>query len=135
MSYHEICENLCPDYMAMGMTWDEYWYGNPWMAKAFRQAHRMKRDIKNYELWLQGVYVYEAILDASPVFHPLAKDPKPIPYPSEPFALDKKEREVREQKEQEELDKRNQETVKAWVERVNRIKAENEKKGVQTDGR
>lgn len=135
MSYHEICEKLCPDYMAMGMTWDEYWYGDPWMAKAVRQAYAMKRKQVNYDLWLQGLYVYEAVLDASPVFHPFAKEPKAIPYPSEPYALDKAEREERKAKEQEELEKNNQATIKSWVERVNRLKAEKEaKKGVPNNG-
>lgn len=118
----------------MGMTWDEYWFGDPWMAKYIRLAYNMKRKQVNYDLWLQGLYVYEAVLDASPVFHPLAKEPKPVPYPSEPYALDKTERENRKEKEQEELDKKNQETIKAWVERANRLKAEKAKKGAQADG-
>lgn len=136
LSYDKICENLCPDYLAMGMTWDEYWYGDPWMAKYVRLAYDMKRRQANYDLWLQGAYVYEAILDASPVFNPFSKKPKPAPYPTEPYALNKTEQDDRKNKEQEELDKRNQETIKAWVERVNRLKAEKEaKKGAQADGR
>ncbi len=134
MSYHELCEKLCPDYMAMGMTWDEYWYGDPEMPIYFRRANEMRERKQNYTLWMQGVYIYHALLDASPVFHSLVKNPKPHPYLTEPFPLNQKEREVREQKEQEELDKRNQETVKAWAERVNRLKAEKQK-GVQSDGR
>lgn len=134
MSYHEICDNLCPDYMAMGMTWDEYWYGDPWMVQAVRKAHQLKQKQKNFELWLQGMYIYEALLDVSPVYHDFAKNPKPQPYASEPYALDENERETREKKEQEELDKQNQATIRAWAERVNRLKAEKEKKGVPNDG-
>lgn len=135
LSYHEIIDNLCPDYLAMGMSWDDYWFGDPWMAKAVRQAHRMKQNQRNFDLWLQGAYVYEAILDASPVFHPFAKEPKPVPYPSQPYPLNADDRAERKKKEEEEQDKHNQEVVKAWIERVNRIKAEKEgKKGVQPDG-
>lgn len=127
MSYHEICENLCPDYMAMGMSWDEYWYADPWMAKAYRKAYKLRKQQANHDLWLQGLYVYEAILDASPVLRPFAKSVKPAPYPSQPYALDEQERKQREEQEQADLDKKNQATVRAWVERVNRLKAEKQK--------
>lgn len=134
MSYHELCEKLCPDYMAMGMTWDEYWYGDPWMAKAVRQAHELKRKETNFNLWLQGAYVYEAILNIAPVLRPFSKDTKPVPYPSEPYAFNKDEREEQDKRKQENLDKKNQATIRAWAERVNRLKAEKEKKGTQGDG-
>lgn len=134
MSYHDICEKLCPDYMAMGMTYDEYWYGDPWMTKAFRKAYELKQKNRNYGYWLQGLYIYQSLLFVSPVYHDFAKNPKPIPYPSEPYPLSKEERENRDKREAEELDKKNQATIKAWAERVNRLKAEKEKKGVPNDG-
>lgn len=131
LSYHEIIDRLCPDYLAMGMTWDEYWNGDPEMVVAFRKAHELKRKQKNYDLWLQGMYIYEALADVSPLFHAFVKDPKPIPYSAQPYALDDEEAEKRKKNEEEDRDKKNQETVKAWAERVNRLKA---KKGAQTDG-
>ena len=135
LSYHELCDRLCPDYMAMGMTYDEYWYGDPWMTKAFRKAHELKRRENNFNLWLQGMYVYEAILNIAPVLRPFSKETKPIPYPSEPYAFSKDEQKEKEQRKQEELDKKNQATIKAWAERVNRLKAEKEaKKGVPSNG-
>lgn len=134
MSYHELCEKLCPDYMAMGMTWDEYWHGDSEMPIYFRRANEMRERQQNYTLWMQGVYIYHALLDASPVFHSLAKNPKPFPYLNEPLPLNKKEREEKEKRQEEEQDKKNQATVRAWAERVNRLKAEKQK-GVQSDGR
>lgn len=128
MSYHEIAENLCPDYMAMGMTYDEYWNGDPEMVTFFRKASELKRKDKNYELWLQGLYIYEALGNISPLFHDWIKDPKPIPYPKEPFPLTKEDKENRELREAEEQDKKNQATIRAWAERVNRSKS---KKGAQ----
>ena len=34
---------LCPQYMAMGMTYDEFWYGNPSMVRAYRKAWEIKQ--------------------------------------------------------------------------------------------
>ena len=102
MSYDKMCENLCPDYMAMGMTWDEYWDGDPQMTVAFRKMHRMKQESRNQEMWLQGMYIYEALLDASPMFRDLVKEAKPIPYPTKPYPLNREDSEKR--KEQEEIE-------------------------------
>lgn len=38
------------------MTWEQYWYGDPWMARAYAQAYLLKRKAMNEQLWLQGVY-------------------------------------------------------------------------------
>lgn len=42
--------------MAFGMSYDEFWYMDPWRAVAYRKAHRMKVEMRNQELWLQGLY-------------------------------------------------------------------------------
>ena len=57
----EVFDYLCPTYMAYGMTWEQYWYGDPWMVRAFQDTYLLKRRIKNEELWLQGLYIYRAV--------------------------------------------------------------------------
>lgn len=47
--------------MLYGMTWEQYWFGNPWMAKDFEQYYLLKRRMNNEELWLGGLYVYRAV--------------------------------------------------------------------------
>lgn len=42
------------------MPYDEYWYGDPWLCEAYRQAHKLKIEQRNQELWLQGLYMYDA---------------------------------------------------------------------------
>ncbi len=42
------------------MTAEQYWEGAPELAKAYREADKLKLERKNYELWLQGVYIYNA---------------------------------------------------------------------------
>ena len=93
-SYSEEFEKLCPYFMAIGMSYDQFWYGNCWVANAYLRSYEIRRKQKNEELWLQGVYIYEALCDVSPVLHAFAKKgTKPRPYPKEPFSLFKKEKE------------------------------------------
>ena len=47
--------------MTYGMTYDEYWFGDPWMVRAYAQAYLLKRRVRNEELWLEGVYMVHAL--------------------------------------------------------------------------
>lgn len=46
--------------MLYGMTYDEFWFGDPWMARAYAQYYLLKRRQMNEELWLEGIYVANA---------------------------------------------------------------------------
>lgn len=43
------------------MSYDEFWYGKPDRAVAYRQAHRLRIEQTNQQLWLQGLYVHNAV--------------------------------------------------------------------------
>lgn len=76
----------------MGMSSEEFWHGELRLAKSYREAYQLKQEIKDYEFWKQGMYVYEAILDASPILHAFAKKgTKPRPYTNKPYGIEKKE--------------------------------------------
>lgn len=47
--------------MAYGMTYDQYWYGDPWMTRAYAQAYLLKRKIDNEQAWIMGAYFYNAL--------------------------------------------------------------------------
>ena len=47
--------------MLYGMTYEQYWFGDPWMVRAYAQHHLLKRKQMNEELWLQGIYMSRAI--------------------------------------------------------------------------
>lgn len=70
------------------MTYEQYWDGEPLLPKYYREAERLRAKRRNQEMWLQGMYVYEAICDASPILHDFAKrGTKPHPYSKEPYAI------------------------------------------------
>ena len=48
----------------------------------------MRQEQHNQMMWLQGMYVYEAIGDMAPILQAFAKKgTKPTPYPTEPYPL------------------------------------------------
>ena len=46
--------------MAYGMTWEQFWFGDPWMARAYAQSYLLKRKIRNEEMWINGIYIANA---------------------------------------------------------------------------
>lgn len=45
-----------PYYLAIGMSDEQFWHGDVWLVETFREAHRMKVEMRNQELYLQGLY-------------------------------------------------------------------------------
>lgn len=60
MTFAECFDKAFPYYLAIGMPPAEFWDGDPWLAKAYRTAHRYRIEQRNQELWMQGVYIYQA---------------------------------------------------------------------------
>ena len=93
--------------MSIGMSYDEFWDGDVSRVVAYRKANELLEKRKNREMWMQGLYVYEALCDASPLFRFTMKkgSVKPEPYVKEPYpitAAEQREREEREAKLREE---------------------------------
>ena len=67
------------------------------MAIYYRKAEEIREEKLNWQLHLQGMYVYEAICDASPILRAFAKrGTKPIPYPSVPYGVEVSDKEDRD---------------------------------------
>ena len=93
--------------MSIGMTYDEFWNKDVRLVEVYRKASELRDKKRNQELWLQGMYVYEALCDASPLFRFSMKkgSTKPEPYVKEPYpitATEVREREERETRVKEE---------------------------------
>ena len=100
-TYTEQFYEMFPYYLSIGMTPEQYWDGDCTLVKYYRKAEELRNEKRNQELWLQGMYIYEAICDVSPILHAFAKKgAKPHPYPSKPYAISEKQiRQEREEKE------------------------------------
>lgn len=82
----------------MGMTYEQFWYGVPEIALMYRKAHSLKRRRTNEELWLNGIYMSEAI--TATVGNMFSK--QKYEYPSEPKPITEEEIEERRERERRE---------------------------------
>ena len=110
-TYTEIFNEAFPYYLSIGMSYDLYWHGEPYLVKAYREAEEMRIDRMNYEKWLQGLYVYHGIGALQPIFNPFSKKHKAEEYIKEPIAITER---ARNQKALEEGNK-TANFLKAWV--------------------
>lgn len=111
----EVFEKLCPYYMAIGMTYDQYWRDDVTMPIMFRKAYKIKQEETKWNNWEEGVYTYEALCKVSPVLHAFAKSgTKPLPFSSEPYGI----KELREEREKENKEKERKEEIKKENERL-----------------
>ena len=87
--------------MSIGMTYDEFWERDVCLVGVYRKAAELRDRRRNQELWLQGMYIYEALCDASPLFRFSMKGGavKPEPYVKAPYPIT--EAEIREREERE----------------------------------
>ena len=93
LTYTEQFYEAFPYYLSIGMTYEQYWDGDPSLVKYYRRADEFRIERKNQELWLQGMYVYEAICDVAPILQAMAKKgTKASPYPEKPYAITEKQR-------------------------------------------
>ena len=96
ISYTEQFYSHLPFYLSIGMTPEQYWNEDCCLVKYYRKAFRLQRERDNERLWLQGMYIYEALCDVSPLLRAFArKGTKAIEYSSEPYAITKEEIERR----------------------------------------
>ena len=86
---------MFPYYLSIGMSYEQFWDGEPRLAVAYRKAEELRRRRMNEELWLNGVYTAEAL--ASTVGNMFSK--RKHQYPSEPKPITKIEVEERRERE------------------------------------
>lgn len=101
-SLTQLFEEQCPIYMSYGMSYDEYWFGEPYRTKFYKDAFELKQKQIDERLWLQGMYIYEALCDVSPILHAFSsKGTKPLPYAQKPYMSQIEKTEVDRKQEEE----------------------------------
>lgn len=74
-------------YLSYGMTFEQFWYGEPDLVKYYREAHDIKIEEQNSLMHLQGIYVKQAIGDFiefyAMVNHPRIREG----YPKKPYPI------------------------------------------------
>ena len=68
------------------MTAAQFWDEDPWLVSAYREAQRIRQQRKSDDMWLQGLYIHNAI--GAVVGTALRKKgAKPLKYLEEPLRV------------------------------------------------
>ena len=119
-TYTEIFEENFPQYLAIGMSYAEYWTGDPKLAQYYRKAYRIKQEEINNTAWLQGVYIYDAVSTAlHNALRGFGKQKLPAKdYAKQPYDFNHKVKTEAEKAREIEIE---QEKAAAWMENFVRI--------------
>ena len=114
-TYTEIFEEAFPFYLAIGMSFAEYWDGDPKLAQYFRKAYQIKQEEINNNAWLQGMYIYDAVSTAlHNALRGMGKNKPPAKdYAKQPYEFKNK---VKTEAEKAEEVKIEQKKAAAWME-------------------
>ena len=75
-----------PYYLELGMTEEQYWKGTPYLTVIYRELSLREKEEKNYFLWMQGMYIYEAF--GTVLYNAFRKKgSKAATYAKEPYRL------------------------------------------------
>lgn len=80
--------------LAIGMTYEQYWYDEPKLINAYIKAEEIKTIKRNNEMWLQGLYNHISLntsLSNALSKHSHAK------YPEQPIPITQRELDEREE--------------------------------------
>ena len=89
--------------MAIGMSYDDYWYGNPTMVRAYLKADKLRQERANEHAWLNGIYIMKA-LDAVVGNMFRKSSAQAAQYPSKPIPLYSSEEEKKAKEEDDDSD-------------------------------
>ena len=125
--------------MSIGMSYDEFWNQDVGLVEVYRKANELRDKRRNQELWLQGMYIYEALCDVSPLFRLSMKKGvvKPEPYVKEPYPITEDEVKAREEREARKKEERLKAEFAQFVEQMRRkmpLEAHPETMGGETNG-
>lgn len=95
---------MLPYYVAIGMTVEQFWYDDPYLAVVYREANKIQAERRNQEMWWQGMYIHAAFAIAlGNVFR--KKGAKPKEYLQEPIRITPMSEEEKEWRAEEERKK------------------------------
>ena len=97
-SIESLYMQVFPWYLSIGCTYNEFWYGEPWVAASYREAELYRMESRNYDLWLQGLYDFRAVSSALAMAFWNKKGKKPDGYFEYPIPVTDREKEADKQR-------------------------------------
>lgn len=113
----EIFDECFPFYLAIGMSYAEYWTGDSSLVRYYRKAYQIKQDEINNNAWLQGMYIYDAVSTA--LHNALrGKNTRVREYAKQPYDFKHREKTEAEKAKEVEIE---QQKAAAWMENFVRV--------------
>ena len=107
---YKIFEEVCPFFISIGMTYEQFWKQDVCITRYYKKAYEMKQkrqaEEEKWKIWEQGLYIYEAICDVSPILRTFSKVKKPLPYPDKPYGIEAFNDSIKEKNNEQEEDKK-----------------------------
>ena len=69
----DIFSRALPEFMAMGMTPEQFYEGHSWLAVSYKAADAIARRRSNFDSYLMSAYMYDTLLRLAPMFNPFDK--------------------------------------------------------------
>lgn len=91
-SLKEYFDELCDYALSIGMSYKEFWEDDVEIFVHYYNAEKIRQKRKNGEMWVQGVYIYNAIGSLAPILNGFSKEHKAQPYMERPIPLTEEER-------------------------------------------
>ena len=135
MSLLDTFEKVCPIYMVYGMTYHQFWDGDVFAHKAYKKAYELRQEDRNANYWLQGRYVYDAIVAVAPVLRAFSKAKKPAEYNEKPYDITASQRKRTEEEEERKRYERIKERVQLFADEYNKRRKEAVENGRDCDQR
>lgn len=92
---------MFPYYISIGMTDEQYWERDPYLIQTYRKAHELRIEQRNQEMYVQGLYNYDAfraVIEAFSWGLGGRKGSRPAPYREHPISLTAHEKEAERQR-------------------------------------
>lgn len=90
-SFSKLFHDVEAYYISIGMTYEQFWHGDVWLAKVYRDAEELRERRANAEAWRNGFYMASAL--SSTVGNMFRKKgSSPIKYMDRPIPLTQKEK-------------------------------------------
>ena len=121
--------------MVYGMTYHQFWDGDVFAHKAYKKAYELRQEDRNANYWLQGRYVYDAIVAVAPVLRAFSKARKPAEYNEKPYDITASQRKRAEEDEERKRYERIMERVQLFADEYNKRRKEAVENGRDCDQR
>ena len=95
-SVEKLLWKLLPYYLSIGMPASEYWTGDTKLHKAYREAHEIIEDRRNFHDYRASVYMYDQY---GRLLNMFGKSGKPMPHLDKPYARNQEQADKEDERE------------------------------------